>query len=133
MDKRYYSESHKRNNRKRHYSNYYRTEQSKSKGTFILRLNICLGAAIIAVGIYKLNSAAADQLTDGITRVLSQSTSVESVKSSAISVFNFISEGRNLGILVNLGEDVALDEESLDYIAENENAYYTRQKALESP
>ncbi len=131
MDKRYYSARHRRNSKRKHIN--YAAEQTAAKSTFILRLNICLGIAVIAVGIYKLNSDISFHMTDGITRVLSRSTSIDSIKSSAVSVFNFISEGRNIGFLANLGEDVALSDESLDYIAENENAYYNRQKALESP
>ncbi len=132
MDKRYYSEKHKRNIKKRHYSDqiYKRNDE---KNTFILRLNICLGIAIIAVGTYKLNGDIADKMTDGITSVLSQSTSVQSIKSSAVAVFNFVCEGKNIGLLANIGEDVALDKETLESIAENENAYYKHQKALESP
>ncbi len=133
MDKRYYSEKHRRNNKKRPYSTKNDRRDIKEKNTFLLRLNICLGTAIIAVGIYRLNNDISARMMDKVTALLSESTSAESIKKTAVSVFNMVSEGKRTGIMANLGNDVALSQESLDYIAKNENAYYIRQKSLESP
>lgn len=133
MDKRYYSEKHRRNNRRRAYTANYDRAPRREKGTFLLRLNICLGVAIIAVGIYRLNNDFSAEMTDRVTAVLSESTSAQSVKNTAVSVFKFISEGKHTGFIANLGNDVTLSQDSLDYIAQNENFYYNRQKSLESP
>ncbi len=133
MDKRYCSEKHRRNNKRRAYTTNIDRQNVKEKSTFLLRLNICLGTAIIAVGIYRLNNDFSAAMVDRVTAVLSESTSAESIKKTAVSVFNIISEGRHRGIIANLGNEVALSQESLDYIADHEKAYYNRQKALESP
>ena len=146
MDKKYYSANHIRNNKKGSYStrgNAYRNakrdnygkndEAEKSTNTFLLRLNICLGLAIAVVGVYRLNTEFSNNLIDTLNNTLSQSTSIDSIKTTYMGIYELISDNRDIGVLANGKEDVTLDDESIAYIENNVDSYYTKQKALEFP
>ncbi len=124
MDKRYYSARHKRK------SKGYSKNKEESKGSnFILRLNICIGLAIVAVGVYQLK----DDFGINIRNYLEINTSVDTMKNAAADIKNFVVDVGNTGFLA-VGEDFVPDDETEEYIKNlDENSYYNIQKRLESP
>ncbi len=125
MDKRYYSAKHKRIK-----SNYAkRQEKSKGEGSsFILRLNICLGLAIVIIGVCQLRQSFGEKLSE----YLSVNTSVDTMKETASGIKAFIVDAGNSGVFGN--EEFILDEEAVEYINNwEENSYYNVQKKLETP
>lgn len=125
MDKRHYSAKHKRI--KRGYAK--KQEKKKNEGsTFILRLNICLGIAIVAVGVCQLRQSFGEKLSS----YLSVNTSVDTMKETASGIKDFIIDAQNSSIFG--GEEFILDEEGIEYINNwEENSYYNVQKKLEAP
>lgn len=126
MDKRYYSARHRKMRRNYTVNN---ENEEKSGNTFILRLNICLGIAIITVGIYQLNSDIGQELKEYLTK----NTSIETIKEAASGIKNIANESKNVGFF-DLNEDFTLNKESIEYINNmEENSYYNIQKKLETP
>lgn len=126
MDKRYYSARHKRISR----SYTQKKEKSKAEGsTFILRLNICLGLAIVAVGAYQFK----DGFGERMSAYLTSNTSVDTMKETASNIKGFVISAKSVGFL-SYGDEFILDSEASEYINHlEENSYYNIQKKLESP
>lgn len=125
MDKRYYSAKHKRISRG------YTQKQDKNKtegSTFILRLNICIGLAIVAIGAYQLREGFGERLSSYLTT----NTSIDTMKEAASDIKNFVIDASSVGFLS--GDEFILDDEAIEYINNlEENSYYNIQKKLEAP
>ncbi len=126
MDKRYYSARHRRINKG--YTK--KQENHNEKGsTFVLRLNICLGLAIIAAGAYQLK----DGFGEKLETYLSENTSIETMKDAVSYIKNFVSETKSV-VFLSGGDDFTPDESTEEYINNlEENSYYNIQKKLEVP
>lgn len=126
MDKRYYSAKHKRI--KRGYVNKKQEKEKSECSTFILRLNICLGLAIVIVGAYQLRHSFGERLSS----YLSVNTSVDTMKATATEIKDFVIDAGSSGIFG--GEEFILDEDMAEYINNwEENSYFNVQKKLEAP
>lgn len=124
MDKKYYSARHRRI--KRGYSNK-KSDKNNDKSTFILRLNICLGIAIILIGIFQLNPSIGSKIKSYLTI----NTSADTVKSSAEGIKEFVIDAKSVGFFNS--DDFILDDKSIEYINNLEkNSYYNKQKKVES-
>lgn len=125
MDKRYYSAKHRR------LKNTARKRQANKKqegSAFLLRLNICIGLAIVAVGTYKLR----EDFGEKIKTYLSLNTSVDTMKETATEIKDFVAAAGSGGFFDN-GE-ITLDDNTKEYINNwEENSYYNVQKKLQSP
>ncbi len=124
MDKKYYSARHRRIKR-----GYYKrkVEKNNDNSTFILRLNICLGIAIILIGIFQLNPSIGDKIKSHLT----VNTSADTVKNSGESIKEFVIDAKSVGFFND--DDFILDDESTEYINNLEkNSYYNKQKKVES-
>lgn len=124
MDKKYYSARHRRIKR-----GYYKrkVEKNNDNSTFILRLNICLGIAIILIGIFQLNPSIGDKIKSHLT----VNTSADTVKNSSESIKEFVIDAKSVGFFND--DDFILDDESTEYINNLEkNSYYNKQKKVES-
>lgn len=126
MDKRYHSAKHRRISKG--YSK--KNEQTKKEGAnFILRLNICLGLAIVAVGAYQLREGFGDKVKEHLT----VNTSVETIKETAYNIKELAAETKSVGFLTGADEFIPSDEVK-EYLNNfDENSYYNLQKKLETP
>ncbi len=120
MDK-YYSKRHKRS-----VKSHNKKENKKDRSSFILRLNICLGLAIIGVGAYKMK----DGFAESIETYLKTNTSAETIKDTAINIKDFVIEAK--GINFTDRDEFVPDESTKEYIENyNKNSYYNLQKEKE--
>ena len=127
MDKKYYSAKHRRMSRSGYVK---KADTVVEKGsTFVLRLNICLGLAIFAMGAYQLR----DGFAESIKGYLTTNTSVDTMKETASNLKDFVIETKSVGFLSG-SEEFIPDENSIQYLNNmEENSYYNIQKKLETP
>lgn len=124
MDKKYYSAKHKRISSGKRVGK----KEVKEGTSFVFRLNLCIGLAIVAVGAFQFNQG----IRDMAEKFLTVNTSVETVKETAESLKEFVIDVRSVGFLSN--EDFILDDTAREYIENaEENSYYNIQKRLETP
>ncbi len=121
MSKKYYSKKHRSYNKK-----------SKNTGSsFMLRLNISLGIAIIVIGIYKLNNDLSQSLTDKFKSLASDSISFSQIDSLLSSVSDL---GRNVSTFAYSDDNsITLDESVIEYINNTEDTYAQNNAAAISP
>lgn len=125
MDKKYYSAKHRRLSRGYTKS---KKEKKSDSSTFILRLNICLGIAVITIGIYQLKNDIGEKIKDHLT----VNTSADTIKNGATGIKEFVIDAKSVSFFGN--DDFILDDESIEYINNlEENSYYNKQKKLETP
>ena len=116
MDKKYYSSRHSRLNR-----NYRKRISDKStKGTFLLRINICLGIAIIVVGCFEIKSDVSNSITDFVKNSLSKNIDYTDINHS-IKTFVFS------------GNEVVLDDNIINEINQNKDLYYINNSKATEP
>ena len=132
MDKKYYSQKHKKYNSKNYGSNYYRRKRSnakrytankrkssKEKSPFLMRLNISLAITILAIGVYKLNSDLSVSLSTAYKDLTQNNISFEEIENE----FNVFSSLKNLQVFSSGDNQIVLDKSIADYIANTEDTY----------
>lgn len=132
MDKKYYSQKHKKYNSKNYGSNYYRRKRSsakrytankrkssKEKSPFLMRLNISLAITILVIGVYKLNSDLSVSLSAAYKDLTQNNISFEEIENE----FNIFSSLKNLQVFSSGDNQIVLDKSIADYIANTEDTY----------
>lgn len=132
MDKKYYSQKHKKYNSKNYGSNYYRRKRSsakrytankrkssKEKSPFLMRLNISLAITILVIGVYKLNSDLSVFLSAAYKDLTQNNISFEEIENE----FNIFSSLKNLQVFSSGDNQIVLDKSIADYIANTEDTY----------
>lgn len=129
MDKKYYSSRHSRLNR-----NYRKRISDKStKGTFLLRINICLGIAIIVVGCFEIKSDVSNSITDFVKNSLSKNIDYTNINHSIENVKTFIYGDNSIKTFVFSGNEVVLDDNIINEINQNKDLYYINNSKATEP
>ena len=129
MDKKYYSSRHSRLNR-----NYRKRISDKStKGTFLLRINICLGIAIIVVGCFEIKSDVSNSITDFVKNSLSKNIDYTDINHSIENVKTFIYGDNSIKTFVFSGNEVELDDNIINEINQNKDLYYINNSKATEP
>ena len=129
MDKKYYSSRHSRLNR-----NYRKRISDKStKGTFLLRINICLGIAIIVVGCFEIKSDVSNSITDFVKNSLSKNIDYTDINHSIENVKTFIYADNSIKTFVFSGNEVVLDDNIINEINQNKDLYYINNSKATEP
>lgn len=132
MDKKYYSQKHKKYNSKNYGSSYYRRKRSsakrytankrkssKERSPFLMRLNISLAITILVIGVYKLNSDLSVSLSSAYKDLTQNNISFEEIENE----FNIFSSLKNLQVFSSGDNQIVLDKSIADYIANTEDTY----------
>lgn len=129
MDKKYYSSRHSRLNR-----NYRKSINNKStKGTFLLRLNICLGIAIIVVGCFEIKSNVSNGITDFVKNSLSENINYTDINHSIENIKMFFYGDNSIKTFVFSGNEVVLDDNVINEINQNKDLYYINNSKATEP
>ena len=129
MDKKYYSSRHSRVNR-----NYRKRISDKStKGTFLLRINICLGIAIIVVGRFEIKSDVSNSITDFVKNSLSKKIDKKQINKNMKNVKTFIYGDNSIKTFVFSGNEVVLDDNIINEINQNKDLYYINNSKATEP
>lgn len=129
MDKKYYSSRHSRLNR-----NYRKSINNKStKGTFLLRLNICLGIAIIVVGCFEIKSNVSNGITDFVKNSLSENINYTDINHSIENIKTFFYGDNSIKTFVFSGNEVVLDDNVINEINQNKDLYYINNSKATEP
>ena len=114
MDKKYYSSRHSRLNR-----NYKKRSNNKPvNGTFLLRVNLCLGIAIIVIGCFEIKS--------DVSNYVDISHNIENVKT-------FFYGNNSIKTFVFSGNEVVLDDNVVNEINQNKDLYYINNSKATEP
>ena len=120
MDKKYYSSRHSRLNR-----NYKKRSNNKPvNGTFLLRVNLCLGIAIIVIGCFEIKSDVSNRVADFVKNSLSEN--IENVKT-------FFYGNNSIKTFVFSGNEVVLDDNVVNEINQNKDLYYINNSKATEP
>lgn len=129
MDKKYYSSRHSRLNR-----NYRKSINNKStNGTFLLRLNICLGIAIIVVGCFEIKSNVSNGITDFVKNSLSENINYTDINHSIENIKTFFYGDNSIKTFVFSGNEVVLDDNIINEINQNKDLYYINNSKATEP
>lgn len=129
MDKKYYSSRHSRLNR-----NYRKSINNKStNGTFLLRLNICLGIAIIVVGCFEIKSNVSNGITDFVKNSLSENINYTDINHSIENIKMFFYGDNSIKTFVFSGNEVVLDDNVINEINQNKDLYYINNSKATEP
>ena len=129
MDKKYYSSRHSRLNR-----NYKKKTNNKStNGTFLLRVNICLGIAIIVVGCFEIKSDISNSITDFVKNSLSENINYTDINHSIENIKTFFYGDNSIKTFVFNGNEVVLDDNVINEINQNKDLYYINNSKATEP
>lgn len=121
MSKKYYSNRHKRYNKK----------SQNTKTTFMLRLNLSLGIAILAIGVYKLNNDFSRNFADKYKNLAAENISFSQLSDTINAISNF---GKNVSTFAYSNDDsITLDESIIEYINNIEDTYTANNTPAISP
>ncbi len=122
MDKKYYSEKHRRYNNKKN--------NNIKKSAFLMRLNISLGIAIVAIGIYKLDNELSRNMTITYKELVGGNISFEDIKKD-IDIISSIKNTTSFAY----GKDgsIKLDDSVVEYINNMEDSYILNNTPAQSP
>lgn len=121
MDKKYYSDKHRKYNK--------RTKGEKSP--FILRLNISLGIAIVALGIYKLNNDMSRSLVENYKSLVTENISFSAMRNT---IDNLSDLGKSVTAFGRSDDgSITLDDGILEYIKNREDTYVSGNTPAEFP
>ena len=119
MDKKYYSSRHSRLNR-----NYKKRSNNKPvNGTFLLRVNLCLGIAIIVIGCFEIKSDVSNRVADFVKNSLSENINYVDISHNIENVKTFVFSGN----------EVVLDDNVVNEINQNKDLYYINNSKATEP
>ena len=123
MDKKYYSSRHSRLNR-----NYKKRSNNKPvNGTFLLRVNLCLGIAII------VKSDVSNRVTDFVKNSLSENINYVDISHNIENVKTFFYGNNSIKTFVFSGNEVVLDDNVVNEINQNKDLYYINNSKATEP
>lgn len=129
MDKKYYSTRHSRLNK-----NYSLKRKNKVKRScFLLRVNICLGIAILVVGAYEINSDESKKITDFVKDNITENINFEDIEKKTENLKSFVSGNSSVKAFAFSGNEVVLDDEIVEEINNNKDLYYINNSKATEP
>lgn len=129
MDKKYYSSRHSRLNR-----NYKKRSNNKPiNGTFLLRVNLCLGIAIIVIGCFEIKSDVSNRVADFVKNSLSENINYVDISHNIENVKTFFYGNNSIKTFVFSGNEVVLDDNVVNEINQNKDLYYINNSKATEP
>lgn len=129
MDKKYYSSKHSRLNKG--YKN--KAKNKKAKGSFLLRINLCLGMAILVIGAYEIHSKESLQVTNFVRNSLNSKVNLSDITNKLDNIKLFVYGKNDIKKIVFNGDDVILDNNLIDEINNNRDLYYINNSKATEP
>lgn len=120
---------------RKYYSNRYRRYNKNAKKepntTFWLRLNISLGIAILAIGIYKMNTDFSRDFTENFKNITQNDISFSEVSDTVDKISDM---GKDVSVFAYSDDDsIKLDESTVEYIKNIKDVYVENNTPAEAP
>ncbi len=130
MDKKYYSNRHRKYNKKTPYKRVNNTKkQQPERSAFLMRLNISLGIAIVAIGFYKMNNEFSNNLTATYKELVGGNISFGEIKKDFSSITNF----RKSIAVFGSDNSIKLNESTIEFINNDKDIYAENNSPAVSP